>query len=671
MIAEAERQTQAQAPAYVIEARSLLQYQPEQCWDVIPDRKIRLIFDDGYIDTTGAATILSQYLWWAQREHPSSPLLIKHHLGNNLLTSGHISSTIGSASWAAYNANPGKIDREELGLRIRRELNRMANDANDRLGRWVTTMSALDLLEVLDHPKIKAANEKIQSIDYDNPMNLINAAKHVDETHAAQRAVLTDPSELRTNKLTRAIRSRMVDISQILQCIGPRGLVTDYDHMVFKRPVVYGFGEGLPDLYSLAVESRSATKSLMLTKDPLADTEYFNREMQLICATVKNLHEDTDCGSTDYLPWLVARNNLNVLDGLYHADNGQLKIIRSNSTELIGKVVMLRTALTCNHPDEHGICSTCFGDIAKSVPRQTNIGHMASIVLCALVSQRVLSTKHNDMISGFGEGGFGLFNSRFLRVMDNVFELGVSPELAGLKVSLVVAKEDMANLADINLADNIDSLSTIKISQMTEVAFDVEYEPGVAESNIVPVSTGSRKASFTPTFLTYMKRYGWEMTENLDVRIDLSNWNKDLPIWELPRKHSDMMEFMGSVETLVKASGSSKEKGRMDLSDHNNTAIALSEFHDLVSQKFAINITHLAVILRATLVRSVEEKDYRLPVAGGPRQFASYKQIMAMRSLSAMCAYQEQSGMFRNVQSFINKKRARHPFDVIVIPNDQ
>lgn len=657
-------------PLRVINARDLLAIDPDKVWDVVAVGKFRLMFDDGFIDTYSRPTIMSSYAWWSHREHPESPLLIKHHLGNGAITSAQLSNLFGVCAWSVYHATGGLTDPEEMGLRIRVEMNKMRDTNVKRLAAYVSTMSAEDIVDILDHPEIAAANREIQSIDYSDPMNRINAARHVDKAHGIIRRVLMDPNELRGNRMVRAIKAKMIDIQQILQCVGPRGLVTDYDSMLFAIPVVRGFGEGLMDLYSLAVESRSATKSLMLTKDPLADTEYFNREMQLICATVERLYHNTDCGSTEYTPWLVTRNNLDVLDGLFHAEDGKLKMIRPSSTELLGKVVLLRTALTCKHPDANGICSTCFGHLSVNVPRKTNIGHVSSTEMCSRVSQGVLSTKHNDLITGIAGGIMSPYNARFLQVTDNMFELGLSPQLTGLSVHLVIAKEDILNLADINLATNLDSLTPNKVSAMSEVTFDITYEDGDVESNVVFVSTGSRRASFTTQFLTFMKMNGWETTNNLDIRIDLSNWNRDLPIWELPRKHADMMEFMGSVETLVKVSGSSKAKRAMDLSVYGNLALALSEFHDLVSQKFAINITHLAVILRATMIRSSADNDYRLPTADSPREFAGFKQIMAMRSLSAMCAYQEQSGMFKNFLSFLVKKRAPHPFDTILMPED-
>ena len=654
----------------VVHARELLKHHPDELWVILPDGKFRLVFDDGHIDTTTRATLLSQYCWWGHREYPNTPLLIKHHFGNNLLTSNHISNVMGLASWAAYHANPGKIDPEWLALRIRQELNRMRNTANYALEKYVTTMSAEDIVEILDHPTIAAANEKIQSIDFDIPSNLINAPRFIEETHGVIRKVLMDPNELRTNRMARAIRAKMIDIQQILQCVGPRGLVTDLDSTVFKKPVVRGFGQGLNTLYQAMAESRSATKSLMLTKDPLADTEYFNREMQLICSVIKTLYHNDDCGSTEYTPWLVHRNNLEVLDGLHHVEDGQLKIISPQSGDLIGKTVLLRTAMTCRHKDPNGICGVCFGRLTHNVPRKTNIGYVSSTELCTRTSQGVLSTKHNDMISLASSMILSVHTQRYLQVLPGLFEIGISPELAGLKINLIVAKEDFANLADVNLANNLDSLSPSKISQMMEVGFQITYEDGYVETNIVPVSTGSRRASFTTAFLKYMKQEGWSYTEDLNIKVDLSNWNRDLPIWELPRKHADMLEFMGSVETLVKNSGANQSKKSMDLTKHDNLALALAELHDLVSLKFSINITHLAVILRATMIRSAEEYDYRLPNSDTKREFGGFKQIMAMRSLSAMCAYQEQSSTFRNVLSYLVKKRAPHFFDAVLMPED-
>ena len=649
-----------------ITARSLLEHDPDQLWFVLEDGRFKLVFDDGEIITNTRLTLLSSYCWWPHREAPNTPLLVSHHIGNTELTAARISQVMAYAA-GTYDAYNSDVDNEYIMLRCRQELNHMRNTTNQRVGAWVGSMDADDIVDLLEHPRIEAANRAIQAIDFSQQNAIMNAPRYVEVAHSEIRAVLVDRNEARTNRLAECVRNKSLNISQILQRVGPRGMTTDYDSTVFPRPIVSGFGAGLPDLYSVAVESRSATESTMLTKDPLADTEYFNREMQLICAVISKLLHGHDCGSTNYVPWMVSKNNLEVLDGSYYRnDQGGLSVVTPADKHLVGKVLMLRDPMACMHPDPASVCEVCYGKLSKNIPKKTNIGHTAAVEVCSSVSQGVLSKKHDNMVKNLGAGS--LFNQRYITPNEGMAELYISDKLIGIKTDIEVDKNDILNLADINLAANIDSLSPSKVSQMTEVMFHLVYPDGDVESNVISVSTGSRRASFTTQFLRYMKSNNWEMTDNMNVKIDLSNWDRGLPIWSLPHKNADMMEFMGSVQSLVKVSGKNKAKKLMHLDDSGNLGLALAEFHDLVSEKFFMNRTHLSVILRATMIRSAADNDYRLPVPGTKVEFGSFKQIMNMRSLSAMCAYQEQTGMFKNMLSFLIKKRTPSPFDTILLP---
>jgi hypothetical protein len=652
-----------------IYARTLLDSDPDDLWDLLEDGRFKLVFDDGEIITNTRVTLLSSYCWWAHREWRNTPLLVSHHIGNSALTAAKISEVMASCSNAAMDHNPNCIDIEHVMLRCRQELNHMRNTTNNRVGSWVGSMDADDIVDLLLHPEIAAANAEIQSIDFSTQSALMNAQRYIEKARGRIRAVLVDPTQAPTNRLAECIRNKSLNISQGLQRLGPKGMVTDYDSVVFKRPLVKGFGAGLGDLYEVTTESRSATEALMLTKDPLAETEYFNREMQLICAVISKLIHSHDCGSTNYIPWMVSRNNLPTIEGAYYRnDQGTLSVVTLKDTHLIGKVIPLRDAMTCIHPDPSAVCEICYGKLARNIPRGTNIGHTAAVEVCSSVSQGVLSKKHDNMVKELG--GNALFNTRYIVPGEGMYELFLSEKISGIKTYLEIDKDDIVNLADINLSANIDSLSPSKVSSMTEVMFHLVYPDGDVESNIVSVSTGSRRASFTNQFLKYMKENSWEMTEGMNVKIDLSNWKRDLPLWSLPHRNADMMEFMGSVQALVKVSGKNKSKKLMDLGDEGNMGLALAEFHELVSEKFFMNRTHLSVILRATMIRSSADNDYRLPIPGTKVEFGSFKQIMGMRSLSAMCAYQEQTGMFKNMLSFLIKKRTPSPFDTILMPGD-
>ena len=101
----------------------------------------------------------------------------------------------------------------------------------------------------------------------------------IDECYGVIDKVLMKDSILSNNNLARAARGRFVRMGQIVQCVGPRGYATDIDSYIFKEPILQGFAYGITDLRGSMQESRSAAKAIFWQGDPMAESEYFNRQL--------------------------------------------------------------------------------------------------------------------------------------------------------------------------------------------------------------------------------------------------------------------------------------------------------------------------------------------------------------------------------------------------------
>lgn len=653
-------------------ARQLLALSYDGIW-TLPDVKENLVtFDD---DTTLVLStreiIFSYYMWWPHQEWPTTPLLPEHAISEHL-TSNLLLRLMERSAFSAYDAMAGTVDVEYLGLRIKQELNRIYNDLTTKLEAYVTGLDALDFVSVIRHPAIKAANDTLQAKDLENPGVLANMEIYIDETHNAILKVLMNDEGLKGNRLSEVVRSEIVSSGQVLQCVGPRGYPSDIDSHIFKQPIVRGFGHGIFKLHDHLIESRSAAKALFFTKDPLQTTEYFNREMQLNTATLKTLYYEDDCGSTEYVPWTITKKNLNITAGLWQCDpeDNQLKLITRKRTDLIGRTVLLRSAMTCKHRDAYGICGKCYGELRLAVPRGTNIGHVSVTELCAMVSQNVLSTKHLDRTASIGAIVLTPYDRQFIRLHEGQLQLAISKVLTDSQVSIIVNKEDVSNLADLNIVSDLRQLSISKISAMDEVSFSVIDEDGDLSISPVSVNMGSRKASFTVEFLQHIRDVGYSIEGDRSIAVSLSKWDFSKPVWILPRKHANMLDFLNEIKSNIKASGKNRGKEQLDLTETVVLAEALTDLYDLVSQKFNINLTHLATILKSTMIRSKKENDYRMPIANGSRELGTYRDIITMRSLSALAAYQEQFKTFYDPRAYTVKTRPPHPFDPILLPSN-
>lgn len=650
-------------------ARDICKMHIDDVWN-LPPGEIELIFDDGSLRTTMYRTIFSHYCWPLHRLYPTLPLLSEHHIGMSHLTDETAHALIERALELAQRTC-GEIDFEYISLVIKQTINHIYNDFTNRCEEYVPTIWAEDFIDVLDHPEIAAANSEIQQLDLDDPLVLAKMEHHIDVNQRRIRTALMRPDVLPGNRLAETIRSKIVSIGQVLQCVGLRGFPTDIDSNLFRKPIVYGYAEGITKLEDSAKDSRSASKALMFTKDPLSDVEYFNRQMQLVVSTVRRLHAKDDCGSTQLIPWQVRHSSMTSLLGAWFLNplNNLMEVITEhNVSNWIGQTIKIRNPLTCQHPDIYGICGKCFGELRHNIPLHTNIGHCSVVVMCEKVSQNVLSTKHLDGTAVVSEFKLSDQDAQFVKVFSSSFELGISSSLDGLDVSIIVAKDSVANLADINLVADACELTPNRVSEIETVLFKITHPDGDDQLALIPISMGSRMASFTGPFLNHIKQKGFTYTAVRDVEISLEGWDREQPIWVLPRKHASMLEFMGRVEDVVKSSGKAQSKLAMELSSGDSLAVILNEFHDVVGEKFSLNVAHLGTILRSTLVRSRQNYDYRLPEPGGSREVATYNELIVYRSLSTTSAYQQQADMFRNPHSFVLKDRPTHGFDGVLVP---
>lgn len=646
-----------------VDARDILKLSKDELWG-LQDGPMTIRFDDGVLQTTARKTIFSAYLWEFQRRYPKAPLFMRHHISGvddgaeaQLGARTHL-DIMGHALWDAYDAylaSGEEINIEELSKIAYDLTNEVYNDFSYRLEEYVSTISILDFVEVVRNPNVRKANEGV-----------VSTQQSIDDTYRVIENELRNSPSLKNNALAKAARTKLVSMGQVLQTVGPRGFLTDLNSIIFPTAVLTGYTAGITKLYQSMIESRSATKSLMLTKDPLADSQYFNRKLQLLCAILQNLHKG-DCGTTVTIPWRVRAGDLKTIDGKYYVDGGKLFRVSRKDKHLIGKVINMRSIFGCAHPDKSGVCATCFGEISRSIPAGTVLGHVSSTVLCEKISQIVLSTKHLDGTSKIDRIQIEEFDRQFIENCEKPNQIKLATALAGKKVKLYVSAEEAKNLTDVMNVKSVKSLSIGRVSELRDVQFGVEGKDGEVIS-VVSVSDDSRMSSMTHELLEHIKRTDWTVSGTGEYVIDLSGWDATLPMFELPMKHMNMLDFMNSIEAMVKsAAKTTKSKRSLTLADYETPQGALVDFHDLVVKKLEINVAHLEAIVFSTMITSSEKLDYSLPLLGDKAEFGSYADNMAMRSLAAVMAYQNQSALLLDPKSYTVTNRPSHPIDRLLM----
>jgi hypothetical protein len=654
----------------------------EQLWDTLTGQFV-VVFDDGELVTNARETLYSAYAWEFHRRYPKTPLLKHHHhthiLNNKRTGSDSHTDLLGNVMWSvydvyAYDPSTGMSEqdlRDVLSEMVYRIGNQMYNALTHACEEDVVSLDITDFMQVLANPRVRAANEALEPTQ-----------RSIMDTYAEIKDVLQGGVELPNNPISIAVRAKLVNINQVLQCVSARGFLTDTDSEQFRVPVLRGYAQGLRLFHDSLIESRSAAKSLIFSKAPLQQAEYFSRRLQLMSQIVERLHPG-DCGTDKYLHFLVRGptlhdgqvthgGDLRQLHGMNYLDEatGTLKKVRNNDKHLIGKTIKLRSPTHCAHSDAYGICATCFGELSLSVPAGTNIGHMCCTSMTQKSSQNVLSVKHLDGSAVVEAITIGDDERRFLKVGADENSYGLSDQLIGKKVTLVIAAERAINITDVKEVQRVEDLNPTRVSELEEITLIVETTlPNgnvLVEEPSIYVHLQRRLASMTYPLLAHIKAKGWGVNEKGDYTIDMEGFDWSKPILELPLKHINMSDHSRDIAEMLESSVDEMQERDKGISPD----VLLVRLYDLVNDKLSVNLAVLAVILYGAMIVSAEEGDYSLPKPWTSRGLGVMSMSMAYRSMAAAMAYENHRDMITSPLSYIHTNRPDHPMDGILCPSE-
>ena len=667
-------------------ARTLLNYSTDDLWNMLTGRMI-LVFDDGEeVESDWKQVVYSSYAWDFHRIYVGTPLLAKHHvariLNNKRLSSDTHLSLLGEAMWAVYDeyTKNGETPesaalRDQLSEMVYQQTNRMYNDLSYRLEEHVVSLDIVDFLEVVEHKPVKDALATLEDVTEREFADVVGMDRLIESAYEVTEKVLRSPDELPNNPIAQATQSGLLSTGQTLQCLVARGFLTDTDSNIFRFPVTRSYLKGMRTLYNSMVESRSAAKSLLFSKTPLQQAEYFSRRLQLMSQIVRNLHRG-DCGTQQTLRWTVRdvqrdvkgrvtrESDLKFLVGKYYRkEDGTVAAITRKDKYLIGQTIELRSVLHCAHPDPYGVCSTCFGQLSLSVPRETNLGHMCCTSMTQKSSQMVMSVKHLDGSSAVDSIVISGDDRKYLRVGQDDTSYLLAERLKGMPVKLLIRQEQAANLTDILDVKDVADLHVSRVSELDLIGFRVDGK--VQELADCRVHMGRRMASMSYPLLRHIVKHRWSVDENGNYLIDMMDWDWNEPILVLPLKHINMSDHSRDIASLLESRVEDMQARDKGVSPET----FLVELFNLVNEKLDVNLAVLEVILYAAMIRSAENFDYALPKPWTERGLGVMKNSMADRSLSAAMAYEGHYDVITNPMSFLLTKRVDHPMDYILMPD--
>lgn len=168
---------------------------------------------------------------------------------------------------------------------------------------------------------------------------------------------------------------------------------------VFAKPVNNSFingGVNTP-LYHY-IESSNGRTSQIIVKENVGDAGNFARLLGLNNSdTFLNKNKNYCCDTKNFLKICIKDEDvLHRLKNRYYRfkQKGIEYKIDENDTSLIGKTILLRSPMTCASAARgEGVCYKCYGDLAY-INKNINIGKIASELLSADLTQKMLSAKH-------------------------------------------------------------------------------------------------------------------------------------------------------------------------------------------------------------------------------------------------------------------------------------
>ena len=661
-----------------IPIRKLINASPETIYKL--SGPVRIEFDDGIVDTLARRIHLSWYHWEFHRRFPALPALKRHLISlDTFKTTSHIKLANSLLRDIVVYCGTKEANSEFVSqIKFYLE-NKRYNDYVVMLERYAGTSSILDYIAISEDSRI---TEKVKLITSDE--------ETVFDAYRGLKLVFEDPNFSRNN-IVAAANVGVGKIDSLEQTLVCRGHITDTDNTIFTEPCRGSFTTGLTDFYELVIESRSAAKSLLFQKRPMEQAEWFHRQLQLMTNIIDELegifHHDNgfmvghehDCGSTDYITLSVkSMKDLSNYSGSYYryagekvreikgglvepysiddsiATSGEWAIVTEDRTDLIGTVIEVRNPLTCRSKKRNGVCSTCYGAFSYSLPKHTNIGFLAAAIMCDPLTQQLLSAKHYDKSSRTEAIELNEIERQYFMIGTTNRSLRLNTTIRENDLKLIIPVKDAMNLPDI-MASSRGSLDNSYIGELQSIKLERTLPGGKRDSKTLDVSLYGTKSTFSSDFLRYMSKVGRVISKNNKYIIDLSDWDFNLDVFMLPKKHISMLDFLGSVKHFIYSAKSSVKEAR--LCTHTSVHTAIVEFYELVSSKVDVNIIHLSMIIKACMTVDPDKGDYNVPLYGEDFKFETFGKIMANRSAVSQLAHQHLVPLLLDPKSYLNKDK--------------
>lgn len=615
----------------------------EEMW-MLPEGGLRVAFTDKTIKSPTNIIKVNWYFWQMFKYADLKGVSSLHYMGGDSFNfnEGVPTKELSNIFWEVFVRKVGGFFPGQgldfvwdLSRRAYQIINELYNDSIFRMGEHVSTLSLVDLIQVLDDPEIIDAKQQWAEGKMD-----------VDAAHKVTWTQLTsDKPEYKTNELARGCRTSIFNRRQTNQTIGPRANIPEINGEAHRTPIAPGYIEGLESQYDRTIESCTASIAYFMAKAPLEASEYNNRMAQFLTSVIRGV-DHCDCGSKKTIPWRVRdHKDLEILMGKFHMVDGKYQMIFGHEEELIGELIQIRSFTTCQSKNPQYPCAICVGWNAWTTPPESVLGHHLSIEPLSRISQTILSTKH--VIASTKPLYLSIAPENSLRVRldpENFHNVIFNKEKNAESVKFRFSRDEALFLNDVLNVDSTEELIPSRVTAITNI--QVQYmTPKKATPNVynIDVSLGGFGSPLSLEFLTFLRRQydegdGWDVN-GTNIEVDMEGWDWNLPVVVTPKRGADIMSVLYTFQDFV---NSPNKPNAVRASDFTEPGPAIEALLYGLDKYIDVNFAHAEVFVRA-LMSKVDDAGYltyEMPTGGEPFKFGAMKDIIHHHSEGTNMAFE-------------------------------
>lgn len=681
-----------------------------------------IVFDDNVErELSFREIILNRYIWDVTLLFDNIPILNTFDISQYYTEDYYVSDTFNKAyetivKYIIDNVllpNNQRHRMAEIWKHIQLTFNRIYNEIVYNNLQYVGSLDIEEFLDIQLEPELIQAMRDVNNCNIENSKNVTSVMR---DCYNKLDDILRS-EKFHSNKVAQGYVSKTVKPGQVQQVLASKGVITNLNNEMYKKPIASSFTTGLTSIAEMAIEQQTGAKSLETSKTAVSDSEYMARKIQLVSDRLEHV-VDGDCGSDKYIEWHVkpavtegenrTLAHFPALIGKWYLneETGQEEIIRKEDrSKLEGKTIKLRSVLKCKYLERGEVCSKCLGMLAYNIPEHGHIGHISTVSFTEKLTQFMLSLKHN--IASASSLPIDINqeakNDFECKKDDNVFvyikSIAYQNTLKGRKqlfnnnsdfdIYLKVAERSARGLADISPTTDIHKFSPYAVSALYDM-WMLKESRKTGELTVIPVQIrrDRKRGSFTLEFLEYVQQLGNKLQmDNEDhyiipIRTKDSNWRLNRPIIQVPDVEFSYSNYAKEIGNIFGSSSSATARKRSAKEDQEEDGLSINTQEGFLYRLFTalneeeksrmnINIGLLEVVTVEFSINNFEENDFRLPRYDSDT--VSTRNILTMLSngsLGGAYAYQQHTDIMLSPGAFDVSHPVNHILDVYLCPEE-